>query len=243
VQRPIAAPCSAASRSSLRQGDSCGISTCCGIRQAVPPTTACAHGSAWVSAPTGNEPWSTPPPGLTPGLVSRSKAWSSGNSADGRCAGCAADRILSSPPVAGRTDLELVAIHQLPAAAGCRPQGGSSHSVAGSHRSFHCHSACAATDIFLTLYSQWIAQHRVSDHPTRMSVPPSAHVGRRLARVVVGRRPQRYRPDRVLGDVRPGGTPSTPGCACSCGWPRYGPGGGLASGEHVPERAWRGNGG
>jgi hypothetical protein len=58
-----------------------------------------------------------------------------------------------------------------------------------------------------------------------------------LARVVVARRPRRHRPDRVLGDLRPGDAPSTPGCLLvrvAEGWARRAP----ASGVDVSERAW-----
>jgi hypothetical protein len=48
--------------------------------------------------PNRERPWSTPPPGPTPGLVSSSEAWSSCNSPTEGDAGCACRWQLSSPP-------------------------------------------------------------------------------------------------------------------------------------------------
>ena len=108
------------------ESDSCGIRACRGIRRAAcpttqtSPTTICAPRSAWVSAKSGNEPWSTPPfphPGPKPGRVSRFEAGSSWRPTDGQRRRLRVRMASSRRRRAGRTDLELVANHQLAEAA------------------------------------------------------------------------------------------------------------------------------
>jgi len=108
---------------------------------------------AW-PAPTGERTRSTPPPwpdaraGSAGPRLGRPATQPTDGGADG------ADGIVSSW-AAGRGDLEFVVHHQLAevAAAGwsaqtsgtCWAAARESRSVAGSHRTFRWHSACAAT--------------------------------------------------------------------------------------------------
>jgi hypothetical protein len=108
------------------ESDSCGIRACRGIRQALLPTTRTSPTTSWPPGQPGRRPSGAnlfhSPTWPTPGLVSRSETWSWCNPAYGSGArGPRAACVLSSPPRAGRTDLEPVAHHQLAEAADCRP--------------------------------------------------------------------------------------------------------------------------